>query len=129
MVVVVIIGLLMAVVTAQVMGNVDEARTSKARQDIRALEVALDMYRMDNARYPTTEQGLEALVRKPADPTLIRWRPDGYVKRLSKDPWGQPYLYVSPGERGPFDLFSLGADREPGGEGFDADIGNWNLDE
>ena len=127
MVVVVIIGLLAAVVTQQLMGNVDTARISKAQQDIRALESALDLYKLDNARYPTTEQGLQALVTRPADPNLIHWNEKGYIKRLSKDPWGRPYAYESPGQHGEFDLYTLGADGQPGGEKSDADIGNWNL--
>lgn len=130
MVVVAIIGLLAAVVTMNLVGNVDTANASKARSDIRTLETALDIYKIDNARYPTTEQGLEALVTRPADPSLIRWKEGGYVKRLSKDPWGRPYLYENPGSRGgTYDLYSLGADGELGGEKADADIGNWNLED
>lgn len=130
MVVVVIIGLLAAVVTQQLMGNVDDARASKARQDIQALETALTLYRLDNFRYPTTEQGLAALVTRPADPAAAaHWKEGGYVKRISKDPWGRDYLYQSPGTHGEFDLYSLGADGEPGGEKADADIGNWNLEQ
>src|SRR6187402_2780160 len=87
MVVVVIIGLLAAVVTQQLMGNVDDARVSKARQDIRALETSLTLYKLDNFRYPTSEQGLAALVTRPADPALTHWKEGGYVKRISKDPW------------------------------------------
>jgi general secretion pathway protein G len=129
MVVVVIIGLLAAVVTQQLMGNVDDAQVSKAKQDIRVMETALTLYRLDNFRYPTTEQGLDALVRKPADPNLTNWKTGGYVKRISKDPWGRDYLYASPGEHGEFDIATLGADGQPGGEEANADIGNWNLDE
>lgn len=129
MVVVVIIGLLAAVVTQQLMGNVDKARVEKARQDIRAFEAALDMYKLDNYTYPSTEQGLEALVTKPADPNLTNYKEKGYVKRLSKDPWGNPYQYVVPGSHGgDYDLFTLGADRQEGGEKTNADIGNWNLE-
>ena len=129
MVVVVIIGLLAAVVTQQLMGNVDDARASKARADIRQLETALTLYRIDNARYPTTEQGLQALVTRP-DPSMTRWKEGGYVTRVSKDPWGREYLYQYPGTRGgEYDLYSLGADGQPDGEKADADIGNWNLDE
>jgi general secretion pathway protein G len=128
MVVVVIIGLLAAVVTTQLMGNVDTARETKARQDIQSLETTLDIYKLDNYRYPTTEQGLRALVEKPADPSITNWN-GPYLKRSSKDPWGREYLYASPGEHGEFDLYSLGADGEPGGEKTDADIGNWNVDE
>jgi general secretion pathway protein G len=129
MVVVVIIGLLAAVVTQQLMGNVDDAQISKAKQDIRVMETALTLYRLDNFRYPTTEQGLDALVSRPADPNLTNWREGGYVKRVTKDPWGREYQYASPGEHGEFDIWTLGADGQPGGEKSDVDIGNWNLDE
>lgn len=128
MVVVVIIGLLAAVVTQQLMGNVDKARVEKARQDIHALEAALDLYKLDNLTYPTTEQGLAALKTKPADPNLINYNEQGYVKRLSKDPWGNDYIYEFPGSHGAYDLYTLGADKQPGGEKFNADIGNWNLE-
>jgi general secretion pathway protein G len=129
MVVVVIIGLLAAVVTQQLMGNVDKTRVEKAKQDIHALEAALDIYKLDNLTYPTTEQGLEALKTKPADPNLTNYNEKGYVKRLSKDPWGQAYHYEFPGTHGgDYDLFTLGADKQPGGEKFNADIGNWNLE-
>jgi general secretion pathway protein G len=88
------------------------------------------MYRLDNSRFPTTEQGLAALVTEPTvEPRPPSWKPGGYVERLSKDPWKKDYLYVSPGQNGEYDLFSLGADQKEGGEGTDADIGNWNLDE
>jgi len=129
MVVVVIIGLLAAVVTQQLFGNVDRARVSKAKQDIRELETSLGIYKLDNFRVPTTEQGLQSLVIKPDDPALVNWREGGYVMRLSKDPWGNAYHYESPGQHGEYDLFSLGADNQPGGEKNDADIGNWNLDQ
>lgn len=130
MVVVIIIGLLAAVIVPQVVGRVDDARISKAKQDIQAFETALTMFRLDNFKYPTTEQGLRALVQQPADPTIRNWRPGGYLQRLNKDPWGNDYQYVYPGTRGrEYDLFSFGADGQPGGEGVDADIGNWNLDE
>jgi general secretion pathway protein G len=129
MVVVVIIGLLAAVVIQQLSGNVDDARIAKAKQDIRTIETALTLYKLDNFRYPTTEQGLDALVHKPADPNLTHWKDGGYVKRVSKDPWGRDYIYESPGTHGDFDLSSLGADGQAGGEKADADVGNWNLDE
>jgi len=129
MVVVVILGLLAAVVVTQTVGKIDDARIAKAKQDIRELETALTLYRLDNFRYPTTEQGLDALVRRPADPGLVHWKEGGYVKRMSKDPWDRPYVYESPGAHGDFDLYSLGADGQPGGEKNDADIGNWNLEE
>ncbi len=128
MVVVVIIGLLAAVVTQQVFSKVDEARVSKAKQDIQALENALDIYKLQNFSYPTTEQGLEALVKKPAGADLPNYDEEGYIKRLSNDPWGHPYHYEYPGTHGKYDLYTLGADNQPGGEKFDADIGNWNLE-
>lgn len=128
MVVVVIIGLLAAVIVPNLMGNVDQARISKARQDIQAIETALTMFRLDNARYPSTDQGLRALVQQPTDPSIRNWRPGGYVKKPSRDPWGNDYQYVYPGTHGgEYDLYSLGADNQPGGEGLDADIGNWDV--
>jgi general secretion pathway protein G len=129
MVVVVIIGLLAAVVTQQLFGNLDRARVSKAKQDIRELETSLGIYKLDNFRVPSTEQGLQALVTKPDDPAMTNWREGGYVMRLSKDPWGNAYKYESPGQHGEYDLYTLGADGQPGGEKNDADIGNWNLDQ
>jgi general secretion pathway protein G len=129
MVVVVILGLLAAVVVTQTVGKIDDARIAKAKQDIRELETALTLYRLDNFRYPTTEQGLDALVHRPADPALVHWKEGGYVKRMSKDPWDRPYVYESPGTHGDFDLYSLGADGQTGGEKNDADIGNWNIEE
>jgi general secretion pathway protein G len=126
LVVVVIIGILTAIVAPQVFGKIDEARMTKARQDIRTYETALDLYRLDNFRYPTTDQGLQALVTKPSDATVKNWRPDGYVKQLMQDPWGNDYQYVAPGTRGgAFDLYSMGRDGQVGGEGLDADLGNW----
>ena len=123
MVVVVILAILGTLVAPQILGRIDEARVTKARNDLRLYESALDLYRMDNFRYPTTEQGLEALVKKPNDPNLKNWRPDGYVKQLVKDPWGHDYVYVAPGTGGtPYDLLSLGADGQPGGQGLDADL-------
>lgn len=126
-VVVVIIGLLAAVVTQTLSGRTDDARIAKAKQDIQAMETALTLYKLDNFRYPTTEQGLRALVERPADPEIRNWKADGYVKRLSKDPWGRDYLYESPGTHGEFDIYTLGADGQAGGEKADADIGNWTL--
>jgi general secretion pathway protein G len=123
MVVVVILAILGTLVAPQILGRIDEARVTKAKNDLRLYESALDLYRMDNYRYPTTDQGLDALVKRPADPNLKNWRPDGYVKTLVNDPWGRPYVYVSPGTNGaPYDLFTLGADGQPGGQGIDADI-------
>jgi general secretion pathway protein G len=126
-VVVVIIGLLAAVVTQTLSGRTDDARIAKARQDIQAMETALTLFKLDNFRYPTTEQGLRALVEKPADPEIRNWKEGGYVKRLSKDPWGRDYLYESPGTHGDVDIYTLGADGQAGGEKANADIGNWNL--
>ncbi len=128
MVVVIIIGLLAAVIIPEVIGKVDEARIAKAKQDIQSLETALTMFRLDNSKYPTTEQGLKSLVVQPTDPSIRHWRPGGYIQRVSKDPWGTDYQYVYPGTHGKeYDLFSLGADNQPGGDGIDADIGNWNI--
>jgi general secretion pathway protein G len=123
MVVVVILAILGTLVAPQIIGRIDEARVTKAKNDLRLYESALDMYRMDNYRYPTTDQGLEALVKKPSDPSIKNWRPEGYVKQLVKDPWNRDYVYQSPGTNGaPFDLYTLGADGQPGGEGPDADL-------
>ncbi len=127
MVVVVILGILAAIVVPRVMDRPDAARITKAKQDIRALESALNLYKLDNFVYPTTDQGLEALVQKPeGTPEPRNWKP--YMDRLPKDPWGNPYQYLSPGVKGEVDIFSLGADGQPGGEGVNADIGNWNLE-
>ena len=128
MVVVIIIGLLAAVIVPQVVDKVDQAKMTRAKADVQALEAALTMFRLDNSRYPTTDQGLSALVTQPTDPAIRHWRPGGYVPRLSKDPWGNDYQYTSPGTHNKdYDLYSLGADGQPGGEGVDADIGNWNI--
>jgi len=128
MVVVVILGILAALVAPNVIRRIDDARVTAAKQDIRAYETALNLYRMDNFRYPTTEQGLEALVRQPTDPNIRNWKQGGYIDGLKKDPWGNDYLFISPGTRGELDLYTLGADGKPGGEGPDADIGNWNIE-
>jgi general secretion pathway protein G len=130
MVVVVIIGLLAAVIVPKVIGNVDTARQAKAKQDIQALQTALTMFKLDNYSYPTAELGLKALVEKPDSPLIRNWRPGGYLERLPKDPWGNEYVYARPATHGgDYDLYSMGADAKPGGEGTDADIGNWNLDQ
>src|SRR3984885_1271213 len=130
MVVVVIIGLLAAIIVPQVIDRVDEARVAKAKQDVQGLETALTMYRLDNSKYPTTDQGLKALSVQPTDPTIHHWRPGGYIPRGSKGPWGNDYQYVYPGTHGKeYDLYSLGADGQPGGDGINADIGNWNDDQ
>lgn len=128
MVVVIIIGLLAAFIVPTVISKIDDAKTNKAKGDIQSLEAALSMYYLDNSKYPTSEQGLKALIQQPTDPTLKHWRPGGYVERVSKDPWGNEYLYVVPGTHGKqYDLYTLGADAQPGGDGVNADIGNWNL--
>ena len=128
MVVVVILGILAALVAPNVIRRIDDARVTKAKQDIRAFETALNLYRMDNFRYPTTEQGLEALVKQPLDPNIRNWKQGGYIDGMKKDPWGNDYAYIAPGTRGEFDLYTLGADGQPGGEGPDAVIGNWNIE-
>ncbi len=126
MVVIVILGLLVAIVAPNVLQNQDIAMVEKAKADISALENALDMYKLDNHSYPSTDQGLEALVNKPtSSPTPKNYRSDGYIKRLPTDPWGNPYQYLYPGEHGSYDLYSLGADSNNNGEGLAADITNW----
>jgi len=126
MVVVVIIGILATLIVPRIMSRPDEARIVAAKQDIGALAQALKLYRLDNHVYPTTDQGLNALVVKPTTaPIPANWKNGGYIDRLPKDPWGNEYRYLSPGVRAEIDVFSIGADREPGGEGTSADIGNW----
>lgn len=128
MVVVVILGILAALVAPKIISRPDEARVIAAKQDIASLLQALKLYRLDNQRYPSTEQGLQALIAKPANsPVPPNWKSGGYVERLAKDPWGNPYQYLNPGVHAEIDVFSLGADGAPGGEGNDADIGSWNL--
>jgi len=128
MVVVAILAVLAALIVPKVMSRPDEARVVAARQDIASLLQALKLYRLDNLRYPSTEQGLAALVTRPTLPPVPpNWKPGGYLERLPRDPWGNPYQYLSPGLRGEVDVFSFGADGSAGGEGFDADIGSWNL--
>ncbi len=128
MVVVVIIGLLAAVVVPEVIGQVEQARVTKAKQDIRGFETALAMFQLDNSKYPTTDQGLTALVQQPTDPSIRQWRRGGYLQHISKDPWGSDYHYEYPGTHGKeYDVYTLGADNQPGGEGSNADIGNWNV--
>lgn len=128
MVVVVILGILAALVVPKIISRPDEARAIAAKQDIASLMQALKLYRLDNQRYPSTEQGLQALVTKPStSPLPPNWKTGGYVERLVRDPWGNPYQYLNPGVRGEIDVFSMGADGVAGGEGNDADIGSWNL--
>lgn len=127
MVVVAILGILAAIIVPNIMGRVDDARITAAKNDVRALVNALKLYRLDNATYPTTEQGLQALTRKPESGNVpSNWRV--YLERLPRDPWGNDYQYLNPGVHGEIDVFSLGADKQPGGEGNDADIGSWNID-
>jgi general secretion pathway protein G len=127
MVVVVIIGILGALVVPKLMGKPGEARITAARADISSLMQALKIYKLDNQRYPTTEQGLKSLVEKPsAGPSANGWKTGGYVDKLPKDPWGNQYQYISPGVKGEIDVFSYGADGQPGGTGDDADIGSWD---
>ncbi|MGM0913014.1 MAG: type II secretion system major pseudopilin GspG [Pseudomonadota bacterium] len=128
MVVIFILGLLVAIVAPNVLSNQDDAMRQKARADIATLEQALDMYRLDNLRYPSSDQGLEALVTRPSQaPQPDNYRQGGYVRRLPVDPWGNAYRYRHPGEHADIDIYTLGADERPGGEGQDADIGNWML--
>ncbi len=130
MVVVVILGILAAIAVPRIMDRPDTARITKAKQDIRVIESALKLYRLDNFNYPSTDQGLQALVEKPAgDPPAKNWKDGGYLDRLPKDPWGNQYQYLSPGVKGDVDIFTLGADNRPDGEGPNADIGNWNLND
>jgi len=126
MVVVVILGILAAIVVPRVMDRPDAARGTKARADIRALESALNLYKLDNFVYPNTDQGLVALVSKPSGtPEPRNWKQ--YMDRLPKDPWGNEYQYLSPGVQGSVDVFSLGADGQQGGSEANADVGNWDL--
>lgn len=126
MIVIVILGVLAALIVPKVMGRPDEARMAAARQDIFTIMQSLKLYKLDNRRYPTTEQGLAALVQKPSQaPVPQNWSAGGYLERLPNDPWGQPYQYLNPGLHGEIDVMSYGADGQPGGQGVDADIGNW----
>jgi general secretion pathway protein G len=130
MVVVVILAVLGALVVPKILENVDKARVTRAQSDIRAIETALDLYRLDNFKYPTTEQGLAALVKQPVDPTITNYRPGGYLKAVPIDPWNHPYTYQSPGRDGAeYEILSYGRDGKPGGEGYDADIGTATLDQ
>jgi general secretion pathway protein G len=127
MVVVVIIGILGALVVPKLLGRTGESRVTAAKTDIASLMSALKLYKLDNQRYPTTDQGLTSLVSKPGNgPAANGWKQGGYIEKLPKDPWGNPYQYMSPGLHGEVDIFSLGADGQPGGTGEDADIGSWD---
>ena len=125
MVVVVILGILAAAVVPKIMSRPEQARIEKAKHDIAALESALNIYKLDNYRYPSTDQGLESLVNKPSgSPQPRNYKSGGYIKKLNKDPWGQEYLYLFPGIHTDLDLYSLGPDGQPS----DDDIGNWNIE-
>lgn len=125
MVVVVILGILASIVVPKIINRPDEARIVKAKQDILAIQNAFDLYKLDNGVYPNTDQGVTALVDKPTSNPIPRdWKP--YLKSLPKDPWGRDYLYLNPGEHGEIDIFTLGADGQPGGTGVNAEIGNWD---
>ena len=126
LVVLVILGILAAVVVPRVLDQPDKARVTKARQDIQALVTAMNLYRLDNFSYPSTQQGLQALISRPnGRPEAPNWKAGGYVDRLPQDPWGRDYLYLNPGAHGEIDIFSYGADGAPGGDGINSDIGNW----
>ncbi|MGC4076767.1 MAG: type II secretion system major pseudopilin GspG [Rubrivivax sp.] len=124
MVVLVILGVLAALIVPNVLNRADDARVTAARTDIHNLMQALKLYKLDNQRFPTTEQGLDALIHKPtANPVPPNWKP--YLDKLPNDPWGHPYQYLNPGVKGEIDVFSYGADGQAGGEGNDADLGSW----
>src|SRR5438105_13053843 len=126
MVVVVILGILAVLIVPRVLGRSDEARAAAAKHDVAALMQSLKLYRLDNGRYPTNDQGLQALVAKPqSGPAPSNWKQ--YLDNLPKDPWGNPYQYLNPGVHGEIDVFSLGADGQPGGTGADGDVGSWQL--
>jgi len=131
MVVLVILGVLASLIVPRIMSRPEEARRIKARVDIQSLETALKLYNLDNGDYPTTEQGLQALIDPPARGVLpMKWRDGGYLekRKVPQDPWGNDYIYLSPGTQGDFDLISYGADGELGGEGKDEDVVNWELE-
>jgi general secretion pathway protein G len=126
MAVIVILGVLAALVVPRIIGTPDQAKAVAAKQDVASIMQSLKLYRLDNSRYPTTEQGLQALVTRPVDgPAAPNWK--AYLDKMPKDPWGKPYQYLNPGVRGEIDVFSLGADGQSGGTGVDADIGSWDL--
>ncbi|MBI5048569.1 MAG: type II secretion system major pseudopilin GspG [Deltaproteobacteria bacterium] len=131
MVVIVILGILAAIIGPRILGRADEAKVTEAKVQIKNLEIAIKMYKLDNGQYPSTEQGLMALVEKPAAGIIPKsWRDGGYLekRKVPLDPWGKEYVYISPGLHGDYDLFSYGADGIRGGEKFDADIGNWDIE-
>lgn len=129
MVVVVIMGILAALIAPNVISRIDDAQVTKVRNDLRNIESALKLFRLDNFSYPSTEMGLEALVSDPNDPSVRNWKAGGYLDRTPVDPWQNPYLYLSPGNNGEIDIYTLGRDGREGGQDLDADIGNWSLDQ
>jgi general secretion pathway protein G len=129
MVVIIILGLLVAIVAPKILGRTDDARVTATKLQIRQLEEALHLYKLDNGVYPSTEQGLDALINKPSvGDAPMHWREGGYAPKIPNDPWTHPYVYISPGAHGDYDLSSYGADGEPGGEGKNADIESWNIE-
>jgi len=129
MVVITILGILAVLILPRITGQTDEARRTATKVQIKNIEQALHTYEMDNGNYPSTEQGLDALVKKPTIGRIpIKYKEGGYMTKIPKDPWGTPYLYICPGAHGDFDLISYGSDREKGGDGKNADIENWNID-
>ncbi|SDG95936.1 MULTISPECIES: type II secretion system major pseudopilin GspG [unclassified Duganella] len=127
MVVVVIMGVLAALVVPKLLNRAGESKIAAAKVDIATIMQALKLYKLDNQRYPTTDQGLQALIEKPSGgPAANGWKTGGYVEKMPKDPWGNQYQYLSPGIKGEIDVFSYGADGQPGGTGDDADIGSWD---
>ena len=128
MVVVVIMGILASLVVPKLISRTGESKVAAARVDISTVMQSLKLYKLDNQRYPSTEQGLQSLISKPTTgPAANGWKSGGYLDKLPKDPWGSPYQYLSPGIKGEIDVFSLGADGQPGGSGDDADIGSWDI--
>ena len=128
MVVVVIMGILASLVVPKLIARTGESKVAAAKVDIATVMQALKLYRLDNQRYPTTEQGVQALIETPTTgPAANGWKAGGYLEKMPKDPWGNPYQFLSPGVKGEVDLISLGADGQPGGSGDDADIGSWEL--
>ena len=131
MVVIVILGILAGLIVPRIMGRPDEAKQLKAKMQIETMETALKLYRLDNGSYPSTDQGLEALINKPDTPPVpLKWREGGYLEKgkLPKDPWGNAFVYLSPGVHGDFDLVSYGADGVSGGEDKNSDINNWDIE-
>ena len=128
MIVVVILGILAAVIAPRILDRPDQAKMAAAKSDIAVIMQQLKLYRLDNAAYPSTDQGLGALTVKPTtNPLPANWKAGGYLERLPNDPWARPYQYLNPGLKGEIDVYSLGADGQPGGEGSNADFGSWNL--